>query len=544
MNSLLVAFIALILLYLGYSFYSKIIERLWKVDPERKTPAHELQDGIDYIPARHWTILFGHHFASIAGAGPIIGPIVAAIIWGWVPSLIWIVLGSILIGGVHDFSALMASLREKGKSIAEVAETTLSFRAKLILAAFVWLALVLVISVFAAVAAKTLISSPEVVIPTFGLILIAVFVGYLIYYWRVNQVIATLIGIGLLFLVIVLGYKFPVSPEGISIKFWILVLLAYAFVASILPVNILLQPRDYLSAFILFFGLFFGFIGLIITHPPMHAPAFGNFMGKPGPLWPMLFVLIACGAISGFHSLVATGTTPKQLPNERDARRIAYGGMILEGVLAILALLAVTAGLYWGKGPEGLVYNEFMKGAKPDWIGAFGAGYGQLTKPIFGEIAKFIGIVMLNAFVMTTLDTATRICRYIGEELFGTGLRLSALKNRYLMTTIIILLALYLAFGSWKAIWPIFGASNQLVAALVLIVITVYFFAMKQPTKFTLYPAIFMLITTVAALSIKTFEFFKTKKIMLGSIGTILIILAVFIVIESFKVVKRLKAQP
>jgi len=541
MNSLIVAIFAVLLLGCGLRYYGKTIERLWDVDPKRKTPAVEMTDGIDYIPAKHWTILFGHHFASIAGAGPILGPVIAAAIWGWFPALLWIVIGSIFIGGVHDFSCLMGSIRNRGKSIGEIAESTLSHRAKLLFATFLWLSLILVVAVFAAVTSTTLVNEPRIVIPTFGLILVAILVGFMIYKWNVDRVVATLIGLALLGSLLVLGYYYPVTLRvETSVEIWIGVLLIYSYIASITPVNILLQPRDYLSAFILFFGLSVGYLGLFFSHPRMHSPAFAKWSGSEGTLWPMLFVIIACGAISGFHSLIASGTTSKQLSNERDAKKIGYGGMVLEGVLAVLALLAVASGLYWtgGTGREGLVYPELIRSG--NWIGTFAKGFGQITAPILGAtLGSLTAMVMLNSFVMTTLDTATRVNRYITEELFGEGLKLKIFGNRYFSTAVVIFFAGYLAFGNWKAIWPIFGASNQLVAALALLVVTVYLWAMKKPTKYTIYPGIFVLLTTVGALVSQFIAFIKGQDYLLALIGLILLILAIFMVREGLNVVQK-----
>ncbi len=310
MNSLLIGIVALLLLGLGYRFYGKIAEKLWGTDPARPTPAIETPDGVDYVPAKHWTILFGHHFASIAGAGPILGPVITAMLWGWLPALIWIVLGSIFLGGVHDFSTLMISIRHKGRSIADVTEKVLNFRSKMIFAVFIFLSLILVMAVFAAVTAKTLMNEPKLVIPTFGLILVAILVGLMIYKWKWNQIAATILGIILLVCLLILGNYIPISFNVANpLTLWVLILLVYAFIASVLPVNILLQPRDYLSTFILFFGLFFGYLGLIITRPVIHTPAFISWRDNQGHLWPMLCVIIACGAISGFHSLIASGTT-------------------------------------------------------------------------------------------------------------------------------------------------------------------------------------------------------------------------------------------
>ena len=533
MNALIIALISGTLFCLGFVFYARRLERLWQIDPARLMPSSTKYDGIDYVPAKHWTILFGHHFASIAGAGPILGPVIAAVVWGWLPALIWIVLGCIFLGGVHDFSALMVSLRHDGKSIAEVAQKVLNLRTKIFFAAFILLSLLLVMAVFAVVTAKTLINEPKLVIPTFGLILVAILTGLMVYRWKYNQVVATLLGIILLVGLLILGNYVPISLKVANpLMMWVLILFVYAFIASVLPVNVLLQPRDYLSTFILFFGLFFGYLGLIITRPSMQTPAFINWTGQQGHLWPMLCVIIACGAISGFHSLIAGGTTSKQLTNERDAKKIGYGGMILEGFLAVMALLCVTAGLYWTGNIEqvGLTYPQFMKNG--DWIGAFSAGFGQITQPILGTLGALIAAVMLNAFVLTTLDSATRINRYITEELFGEGFKIRIFKNRYFATMIIVGLALWLALSNWQAIWPIFGASNQLVAALVLMLVSAYLVSIKKPAKITLYPAIFMLFTTLAALIWQGIGFFREHNILLSIITSFLFILSMFMVRE------------
>jgi len=530
MNSLMLAFIAVLLFYVGYRFYGRLIERLFDIDPDNETPAYSRADGRDYVPARNWLILFGHHFSSIAGAGPILGPVIAGMIWGWGPAVLWIVAGSILLGGVHDFSALMASVRHEGRSMGDVAESAIGYRAKLIFSCFVWLTLVLVIAVFASAAAKTLSITPQVVIPTFGLIGVAVLVGLMIYRWGMSTPLATAVGIACLFGLIVLGYHVPVNG---SFKLWLYILIAYAFIASIIPVNILLQPRDYLAAFVLFFGLLFGYIGLVITHPTIHAPAFIGFSGEKGWLWPMMFVIIACGAISGFHSLVAGGTTSKQLPNERYAKRIGYGGMITEGVLAVLALIAVCAGLYWKGGPSGLVYPELMD--KKGWISTFGRGYGELTGPMFGTLGALIGIMMLKTFIMTTLDTATRIARYVGEELFAEGLKLKFMRNPYINTTIIIAFVIWLSLGAWQAIWPIFGAANQLVAALALLIVSAWLLAGGKAIRYTIWPAFFMLATTVGALVWQIAHFIPQRKILLGAVGCVLLVLAAFMAVEAVR---------
>ncbi|MEO0124036.1 MAG: carbon starvation protein A [candidate division WOR-3 bacterium] len=537
MNSLFLGFGAIILFLIAYNLYGRILERLFNVSPENKTPAHYKYDGVDYVPAKNWLVLFGHHFSSIAGAGPILGPVIACAVWGWGPAILWIVIGSIFVGGVHDFSSLMLSLRNDGRSIGDTTETTLGVRAKIIFSLFVWLSLILVIAVFAASAAKTLETTPEIVIPTFGIIPTAILVGLMLYHWRVNTILSTIIGVGMLFGLILLGWYVPIKWTYYGWLFTLL--LVYAYTASILPVNIILQPRDYLSFFVLFFGLIVGYLGVIITHPNVNTPSFVSFSGKEGYLFPMMFVTIACGAISGFHSLVASGTTSKQLNNERDAKRIGYGAMLTEGILSTLAIIAVCAGLYWYGGKEGFVYPELIKGG--NWIGAFGKGYGQITKPILGALGMFIGITMLKTFIVTTLDTATRITRYIGTELFGERLGIGFMKNMYINSAIVIGLATYLAIGPWQNIWPVFGASNQLVAALALLVVTTWLLSKKKNSLYTLIPAIFMLLVTITALILQAVKFFFTQKIMLGIISIILLVLAGFMIEETLRSTIKLK---
>ncbi len=560
-NSLVVAGFVVGALLLGYLFYGRFIAKLWGIDPARKTPAMERPDGIDYVPAKHWSVLFGHHFSSIAGAGPIIGPVIACYYWGWLPALIWIVIGSIFLGAVHDFSALMASLRHKGQSIAQVAEAVMGKRTKIIFASFIWLALVLVIAVFVAAAAKTLTKEPAVVIPTFGLIGVAIFTGLLMYKWNMNQLLATIIGVGLLLGLIILGYHFRLDITQIGgvfaqhpVKCWTVILLIYGYIASVTPVNILLQPRDYLATFVLYFGMLLGFVGLIVTHPPMRAPHYISWSTSSGPMWPMMFVMVACGAISGFHSLIASGTTSKQLANERYAKRVGYGAMIFEGVLAALAVLCVCAGLYW-QGSPGWNYPEIMADEGGGAIVAFGKGYGQITSSVLGwisgrgpeftlQLGMLIGIMTIKTFVMTTLDSATRIGRYVGEELFGQSLRIKFFSNRFMSTSLIIVFAACLAFGAYESIWKVFGAANQLVAALALMVVTMVLLKLGKSAKYTLYPAIVMLVTTIGALIYQVvWVFLLNGRWLLAGIGIVLIVLAGVMTAEGIATARKLRVR-
>lgn len=551
MNSLILAVVLIAWLIIGYKVYGGFIEKkVMGADSARTTPARELNDGIDYSPAKK-NLLFGHHFSSIAGAGPILGPLLGVLYFGWLGALIWVALGSVFMGAVHDYSSLMTSIRNKGTSLANISSKTISPLTKVIFSVFLWLTLSLVIAVFAVVASQTFISQPEIVIPTFGLIFLAMLLGWLIYRKGVNVPAATVFVLLLLFLFIYLGELFPVvlpaSVFGLSAQlFWFFILIIYSFFASSLPVWFLLQPRDYISTWILFLGLGTGYLGLLLTHPDLDAPAFVSFTSREGPLWPMLFVIIACGAISGFHSVVAAGTTAKQLPDEKSGKFIGFGGMILEAALAGLVIFIAAGALIWSGADVGepLHFQMLMTPEGGGPIQAFATGYGVLIESIPGltlMMGMFFGMVMLNAFVLTSLDTGTRLGRFILTELLGKKVKI--FNNRWASSGFILVFAAFLGgTESYKAIWPVFGASNQLVAALALIIVSSYLVSRKRPTKYTLYPAYFMLITTFGALIYQGYHFFINRSYLLASVSLILIVLACVIIYEARHILFRLRA--
>ena len=519
MNALAVIFVAGILFYLGFIFYGRKLERLWEIDRTRATPAFTKYDGIDYVPANKWWVLFGHHFASIAGAGPIIGPVLAVVLWGWGPALIWIVLGTIFIGGVHDFGALITSVREGGSSIAQICESTISKRTKIIFSCFLLLSLVLVVAVFAYLCAQTFVKEPRVVLPSLGLIPVAVFLGLLLYRFKLNPFLATLIGLVCLFALVVGGSFFPLSLGKHSFLIWLIILFIYSYFASVVPVNILLQPRDYLSSFLLFFGMILGYIGLITRPVLIDAPFYQQWATAEGSLWPLMFVVIACGANSGFHSLIASGTTSKQIANEGHSRRIGYGAMVVEGLLAVLALIAAIVVIKGAENPA-LALKEMGP------IAFFAQGYGRITSVLLGGLGGFVAITILNAFILTTLDSATRIARYIFEELFQ-------IRKRFLSSLVVVGLSAALAFsGQWTKIWVIFGTANQLVAGLTLMVLTSWLLVRKKRIRFVLIPAIFMLLTTLAALISQAIGCFRQHNNLLLIITLLLFILAAFMIKE------------
>ena len=533
-NTVFVLIIAAVVFWLGYRFYAVKIESIWGVDPKRPTPAVAQFDGVDYVPAKNWLVLFGHHFSSIAGAGPIVGPILACCLWGWLPAMLWVVFGSIFLGGIHDFGSLMISVREEGVSIGDIAAKSISGKAKLILSIFTWLALILVIAVFAYLCADTFATQPKIVLPSLGLIPIAMIVGLALYRFKLNSSVVTVLGLLSLGALIALGEFFPIVVGGDSRMIWILVLLVYCFFASTLPVNLLLQPRDYLSSFLLFGGIALGVIGIFISHPNMNSSAFTTFKSPMGYLWPMMFITVACGANSGFHSLIASGTTSKQLANERDAKKITFGGMLLEGFLAATVIIILVGGL-----SSSDLSMHVAKKTSP--VSLYGLSFGNITSPIVGKWGSFFALLLLNAFILTTLDTATRITRYITEELFGV-------KNRYVSTFIVVILGGWLALGKdsahnplWQKIWPAFGASNQLVAALALLVISCWLLSKGKPTLYSLIPAFFMLSTSLTALILQIGAYLKSREYVLMITSFVLVCSALFLVKEVWLTFKKIK---
>lgn len=528
MNAATVSLAVFAFFFAGYRFYARLVEKQFDIDPNRATPAHTEYDGVDFVPARHWLVLFGHHFSSIAGAAPVVGPILALSIWGWGPAVVWILLGVVFIGGVHDYCSLMISVKNKGVSIADITEETVSRHSRYVFLWFVWLTLILIISVFVYICAKTLAVKPEIAAPSLGLIPVAIIAGLCMYKLKMNQNIIAAAGLLCLVGLIFLGRAFPVNIGGNAVTRWSVVLLVYSFIASVTPVQVLLQPRDFISAYLLVFGLLFGYLGIFITRPAIEFPMFLGW-SRNGflPMWPVLFVTIACGAISGFHSLVASGTTSKQMATESWGKRVGYGGMVAEGLVAVLALMVVACTFK----EAGSLSQVLEKGAGP--IGAFGAGYGSITNSILGTFGGVFAVIILNAFILTTLDTATRIGRYLTQELFN-------IKNRYAATIIVVALSGWLGLsGEWNEIWPIFGAANQLIAALALIVITSYFLSKSKHIRYTLLPAVFMLVTTMGALAFKIKEYLSGDKGILLFFAIALLLLAVFVFYEALRHVRK-----
>ena len=431
----------------------------WGVDTSRKTPAHEMGDGIDYVPTSP-AVLLGHHFSSIAGAGPINGPIQAAV-FGWVPVLLWIIIGSIFFGGVHDYGSLFVSIRHKGKSIGEVINETMGKRGKQLFSIFAWLTLLLVVAAFANIVASTFATTPEAATSSLLFIVLAIGFGYAVYRKGVSLKIGTIVGVILLFICVWLGTVFPLQ---LSVNTWIVILAIYIFVASTAPVWILLQPRDYLNSFLLYAMMAGALLGIFIYRPTIQLDAVTAFKVVDGKsvqyLFPMLFVTVACGAISGFHSLVGSGTTSKQIDNEKDAKAIGYGGMLIEGALAVVALITAA---YITKGE----LSELLKGGP---VNVFSNGVGTFMSK-FGipfETGKTFVALAVSAFALTSLDTATRLGRFIFQEYFEDPEKetQSPLTNMYVSTAITVVIGSVLAAGGFAKIWPIFGSGKPIVSCI------------------------------------------------------------------------------
>jgi len=535
MNAFEVIIFAIAWFVFAYFWYGgRIGKKVLHVNKDRPTPAHTNYDGLDYVPTNPF-ILFVHHFSAIAGAGPIVGPILAYALFGWLPALIWILLGAVFMGAVHDFSALVISIRNEGRSIVKIAESAISPTASILFAVFVWFTLALVQAVFADLTAKTLIEQPKIAFPTIALIFIAIIFGLMIYKLKLNVYISTVIALVALGLSVWAGTYIPVF---LNYQVWLIIIIIYSFVASIIPVWILLQPRDYISMYLLIIGMLLGIVGISLLNPPITGPAYVSFVNKGTPLFPMLFVIIACGAISGFHSLVASGTTAKQLDKEVNARKIAYGGMLTEGLLAVLVITMISSVLIWDNTGNSTAPNAFQGFLHQSAEIAFGNALGR-TIEILGiplMIGIQFGILMLNAFILTTLDASARLNRYVMQETLGVRFG-GIFKNRYFASGASLVFAYILCIGSgYQIIWPIFGASNQLIGTLALFTASAYLFGIKAPKFYTLIPAFLMLIITESSLFYQIFwKFLPENQYFLLFIAVILFILGLFVAFEATK---------
>lgn len=566
MNSLLLLIICIAILILGYIFYGGWLCKQWGVGESRKpTPAHEMEDGVDYVPAKA-PVLMGHHFSSIAGAGPITGPIGAAM-FGWVPVVLWILVGGIFFGGVHDFGALFASIRHKGQSIGEIISTNMSKRAKMLFTIFAYLTLILVVAAFASIVATTFgavtddagvidvaasATNASVAMVSLLFIVIAIVFGFMVYRRNASMAVSTILGVVAIALCMAIGMNF--HPIYLTTKSWMIIVGIYIAIASVTPVWILLQPRDYLSSFLLYAMLAVALVGVIISHAGMGGAdglaAFNGFAVDNGNgtqyLFPVLFTTVACGAISGFHSLVSSGTTSKQLDKETDAKPIAYGGMLLECVLAVITVCAIN--FAYKNGITAGATAIFAGGISQMYGGVFGAGVVNVLNTLL--------VLTYSAFCLTSLDTATRLARFMFQELFlEPGQTVDDIKdgwkktlvNPYVATIITVILGIGLGMTGYGKIWGLFGAANQLLAGIGLLAVATWLGNVGKNNKMFLFPMGFMIIVTICSL-------FVTVKNQIGIISAggadwgpyaqailavILIILAVVLVIEGIQTLSR-----
>ncbi len=535
MNGIELVLIALFVYVLGYKIYGGYITRTLEVNNKNATPSHTMNDGVDYCPAKA-PVLLGHHFASIAGAGPIVGPVIAAG-FGWVPVYLWVLFGAIFIGGVHDYSSIIASVRHQSKSIGFIIQSYIGESGKKLFLLFSWATLILVIAVFTIIVSDTFTHIPSSATSSVLFILIAILFGLSIYKLKVNLVISTIIGIVLLFLCIMAGNYFPIQLSKFS---WQLILFGYIFAASVTPVWILLQPRDYLNSFFLYSLMIGGFIGVFFASPSVNIPAFSSFsIEKVGYLFPALFVTVACGAISGFHSLVGSGTTAKQLDKESDARIVGYGGMLIEGLLAVLSLVAVAA----------MVNKEFIdilvnKGP----VAAFSLGVARFLNAIpflniSIEAGQSFSALAVSAFALTSLDTATRLARFMFQEFFEikdnqrSGL---IIQNRFVATGITVGVGAALTFsGQTMSIWPVFGSANQLLAALALLALTAWVAYLRKRINFVLIPMLFMFAVTLTSLGMLAITNFNSAHYLLSIISFLLFLLAISLGVKTYNVLVK-----
>lgn len=552
MNAAVLCLIGIVFFSLAFKFYAKFIANrlfdLEKLDSENKsTPAHELRDDIDYVPTKS-SVLFGHHFSSIAGAAPIVGPAVAAI-WGWLPAFIWIVAGVILMGASHDFGALVLSMKHKAGSMAQVAEKIIGKRVRNLFLFVIFFLVWMVIAVFALVIANLFIQFPSSVLPVNLEIIVALAIGLFINKKNKGLLIPSIIAQILLWIFIYLGTIYPITLGDHALMKWVVFLLVYSFIASTLPVWTLLQPRDYINSHQLFIGLFLMVLGLFITQPTVVAPMLNTQVDGAPPIFPFLFITIACGAISGFHGLVSSGTTSKQVNSWKASRSVGYGSMLGEGLLALLATLAVTTGFANQTAWHSHYANWKVANGLSSKIAAFVQGSGKFIAGlgIPENISQTVIAVMIISFAATSLDTACRIQRYIIGEL-GDAFQVKPLKNRFVGSGIAVVsaFALMMSADGGKGgllIWPLFGATNQMLAGLTLTVITVYLLKKNKNSLPYLLPAIFVLIITSVGLFFNIKNFLRAENYFLMTLGCVLLACQMWIIIESFLALKSNRAQ-
>lgn len=517
---------ALVFFIVSYRWYGRFMARKFELDDSRKTPAERRFDGVDYCPA-HPAVLMGHHFSSIAGAGPIVGPITAAAWFGWLPAYLWCLIGSAFMGGPHDAGSLIASIRHEGQSMGEVVRRWIGERGRFLFLCFTVVTLVLIVAVFLQLAASTMAGDPAVAFSACVYMLLAVIFGLCVYRFGLPLKLLTVLSLPFVFGSCWLAHVYPAiaAPFAFSMESWRWLLVGYIILASLLPVWLLLQPRDYLASYFLYFAVFIGAIGMLFASSDYEVvlPAFKTFTAGEGQyMWPILFVTVACGAISGFHSMVGSGTTSKQLRVESESMLIGYGSMLLEGLVAVIAIGTIMI--------SGSMLNN-------NPVATFAAGFGSFCAfiGIDAKLGASLGALAINSFILTTLDTATRLTRYQIQEFSGYRI------NKYLATLIAVGASLMLLLPKtgdkpvWQTIWPVFGSANQLVAALALLGVGVWVKrGLKKSNAFLMAPMWFMLTTTIAALVLLIRD-----QIIAGSLNLLLVVASVVLILLAALMVRE-----
>ncbi|MFQ5598661.1 MAG: carbon starvation protein A [Nitrospiria bacterium] len=555
--AVIIAFVVLMLFYfLGYRGYSRIIAfKVFGLSDKERTPAHDpkLRDDYDYLPT-HRHILWGHHYTSIAGAAPIIGPSVA-VIWGWFPALFWIVFGTIFIGAVHDFGALALSARKEGHTMGELAATVISPRVRILFQIIIYFLIWIVLAVFAFAIGVLFHRYQAAVIPVNFEIIVAVLIGLYFHRKKGSILLPSMIALISLYAMVAIGILFPISlepiagPGGDPIIIWAVFLLIYSAIASLLPVWLLLQPRDFINSHQLIVGLAALILGLVILNPEMSAPAVNLHPSGAPPLFPIIFVTIACGAISGFHGLVSSGTTSKQLDKMEDTRPIGYGGMLGEGVLALLATLAVAAGL-----PDWNAQYASWNASGINAIANFVSGAGRFLEALWlpQAWAQAIVAILAVSFAATSMDSGARIQRLVVSEM-GTALKIPLLKNRFVATLIAVGPAIPLVMAGpkvWLPLWLLFGTTNQLIGGMTLLVLFVYLYRGKRPIIHIAIPMIFLVTMTTGAMVYSIVTWITqvgtegaAANWMTILIGTAILFLEIWMIAEAVLIVKKLRAE-
>jgi len=552
MQSVMIVLLGIAGMTFGWFVYSKFIAtKIYQLDPDFVTPAHELNDGVDYHPTNKF-VLWGHHFTSVAGAAPIVGPAIA-VYWGWVPAVLWVTIGTVFFAGVHDFGALWASARHKGKSIGALSEDVIGKRTRALFMIVIFLVLLMVNAVFGVVIASAFVNTPTAVFPAWSAIVVALIIGQLVHR-KHNLIALSLGGVVALYLSVFAGSMMPLElPEMFNLTAnanWIILLFIYAAIASMLPVWVLLQPRDFINGLQLFVGLFLLYGAVLLSLPDISAPAFNTQMAVDAPsLVPLLFVTIACGAVSGFHGIVSSGTTSKQLDKETDARFVGYLAALGEGSLALITIVAVS-GVALAATPE--IWHEIYDQYGTAGAGTFIQGGAQMITNGWGlpfNISQTLLATMVVLFAGTTMDSGVRLQRYIIQE-WGDIYSIPILKKGPVATLFAVGCCLWLAFGAGGAsgsgglvIWPLFGSTNQILAGLTLLVITVMLIKMGRPARYTMLPMIFVMITSSWAAVLKLFDWIREENWLLVTIDLIVLTTSVLVILEAASVISKYRRE-